>query len=127
MRKLRILVAAIFTLSATLAIAAPASAGPLAQTWLHEPHENTACPAGTAYGVWHFVNNQTDGSIKTGIWVKREGVNNWGWYPLTSANKKVRHFWVTGPLMVKKAYVRDGGIGKLVLSSYECVPGCTPG
>jgi hypothetical protein len=127
MRKLRILLAAMFAISATIAIAAPASAAPLAQTWLHEPHENTKCPVGTAYGIWHFVNNQTDGSIPTGIWVKDE--NDWAhpWHPLTSANKKVRHFWVVGPVWVKKAYVRDGGIGKLVLSEYTCVPGCTPG
>lgn len=124
MRKLRVLVAVIFTLSATLAIAAPANAG--AKTWLHEPHQDTMCPPGTAYGIWHFVNNQSDGSIKTGLWYKDQD-NNWHWTKLDKATKKVRHFWFSGPTGIKKAYVRDGGIGKLVISSYECVPGCTPG
>ena len=99
MRKLRILVAAIFTLSATLAIAASASAAPPAQTWLHEPHENTKCPAGTAYGIWHFVNNQTDGSIKTGIWVKDE--NNWA-TPGTRSPRPTRRSATSGSLALWK-------------------------
>lgn len=121
MRTLRLLLAMAFAISATVAIAAPVSAGD--KTYLHEPHQMTFCPPGTI-GVWHLVNNQTKDDFADGsLWFK------YG-YPYSAkmvvkpdqVNKNVTHYRVKGPRKLINAWTYNGG--RLVLSDYDCLKVC---
>ena len=129
MRTLRLLLAVAFTISATVAIAAPVSAGD--KTYLHEPHQKTICPAGTI-GVWHLVNNQTKDDFAKGQlrFKYRFGpprmcpAPNCNFFLVepTKVNKNVTHYWVKGPRKLVNAWTFNGG--RLVLSDYDCLKAC---
>lgn len=92
---------------------------------LHEPHEGTdAMCASDEDGMWHFVNNQTNGATSGYIVVEFAGTT-----VSQDADKILRntmHFTVVGPdeLITATTYT-DAGMstqvdGKLVLSDYAC-------
>ena len=101
------------------ALAIPAAA---AAATLHEAHIGTSC---SGSGVWHFVNNQTDGAT-TG-WLTAEFTGgNVGPVEADKVNRNTMHWTVeaSGELTGASTTTTSGGIvgvpGNLVLSDVTC-------
>ena len=98
------------------ALAIPAAA---AAATLHDDHKGTACPAGSV-GVWHFVNNQTDGATGgtlTAIFSTGTIVDS----TPDKINKNVMQWFVSTPAGATLNDANTGSVpGKLVLSDFTC-------
>jgi hypothetical protein len=108
MRRSGSIATAIFLVAA---LALPAGAADL-----HSDHVGTECPDGSV-GVWHFVNNQTEGAAQGTITAIFDG-NVVIVQLADKVLKNNQHFTITGGTVLEDASTNLPGM--LVLSDFTC-------